>query len=359
LTKASAREAIQAVAIRHFPDVVILTDDALSSGALPLDHTARNTWLRRLLYRQDCIEANFLASDEDYLALRPLEPSYYLNGDIHTGYYFREDMGTWLGGSPRTTPYDGGIRNTCRLLREIGCPVRAFSSHMPQIINKSLCNLIFDRFVSVAGPAYDEWSLYFNIAGHVCLNHFTQRPYGTLGWPMRMGDWFPEITPEHPAFENYYPQSYEKAEQGTFVGLEPLGDLETKVDRTLDAIARVHRIEMVRDGAHFPGILALLLTKDRMAFTAPGTVVAGKDNVRRILLINDAEELGAMKGTLEMFIFDRRGMVVNGETVPLGDVYWIPFVPPTQAGRYTLRFFASFDNGTRLSTAASLKVVKI
>ena len=30
---------------------------------------------------------------------------------------------------------------------------------------------------------------------------------------MRTGDWYPEIVPPEPSFENYYPQSYAQAQQ--------------------------------------------------------------------------------------------------------------------------------------------------
>ena len=73
LTKPEASEAIAAVAERHFPQAVILTDDAVAGAGLPADHQARNTWLRKRLYAQPAIEANFLAADEDSLALRPLD----------------------------------------------------------------------------------------------------------------------------------------------------------------------------------------------------------------------------------------------------------------------------------------------
>ena len=99
-------------------------------------------------------------------------------------------------------------------------PPDAYASHMPQIVNKSLANEIFDRFVTGPdSPAYDEWSLYFNVAQRLYPLHFATKPYGTLGWPMRPGDWLPEIEPVEPAFENYYPQNYEAAERGMFVGL--------------------------------------------------------------------------------------------------------------------------------------------
>jgi hypothetical protein len=72
LTKPAVKVAIEDVATRYFPDAVILTDDAVTGGELPADHQARNTWLRKNLYQQDCIEANFLAADEDAICLRPL-----------------------------------------------------------------------------------------------------------------------------------------------------------------------------------------------------------------------------------------------------------------------------------------------
>jgi glycosyltransferase involved in cell wall biosynthesis len=108
LTAPATRDAIIGVAARHFPQAVVLTDDAVAGANLPADHTTRNTWLRKRLYMQPAIEANFLAADEDSLALRPLDRSYYQNGETHTGYYFQEDVATWLAGSPTTTSFDRG-----------------------------------------------------------------------------------------------------------------------------------------------------------------------------------------------------------------------------------------------------------
>ena len=67
---------------------------------------------------------------------------------------------------------------------------------------------------------------------------FGAKPYGTLGWPMRPGDWLPELEPLDPAFENYYPQNYEAAEGGMFVGLKPLGDLDAKTNRAAAALSK-------------------------------------------------------------------------------------------------------------------------
>jgi glycosyltransferase involved in cell wall biosynthesis len=354
LTSPKARAAIQAVATRHFADAVILTDDEVAGGVLPGDHQARNTWLRKQLYRQPCIEPNFLAADEDALTLTAVAVEDFQRGGVHRGYYFLEDMGTWLAGSPAPTSFDRGLRTTWAALREAGYGARAFSSHMPQIINKSLATQIFDRFVVDAdGPAYDEWSLYFNVAAHLYPAHFTFAPYATLGWPMRMGDWLPQVTPEQPRFENYYPQNYQPSSM--FAGLEPLGDYAEKTRRTFAALARARRVEIGgEDGA---GQSVLVITPSGLTFAAGGPVIAGRENVRRILLINGAQDGLAVTGTLEMFLADASGTLVRGETVRMGEVFWLPLLPPERPGLYQLRFFATLDNGVRLETQASLEMI--
>ena len=69
-----------------------------------------------------------------------------------------------------------------------------------------------------------------------------------------------------PAFENYYPQNYESAERGVFVGLDPLGDLDAKTQRTLDALDQARRAEIKGGGAHSPGLLALIVTPEGLKF---------------------------------------------------------------------------------------------
>ncbi len=358
LTAPGTREAIAAVAARHFPEALVLTDDVVAGEKLPADHTARNTWLRKRLYAQDAIEANFLAADEDSLALRPLERAHYQEGGVHTAYSFQDDIGTWLAGSPTTTSFDRGMRNAWKLLAEAAYPSRAYASHMPQIVNKSLANEIFDRFViSPDGRAYDEWSLYFNVAQQLYPRHFATKRYDALGWPMRSGDWLPEMEPMEPAFENYYPQNYESAERGVFVGLDPLGDLDAKTQRTLDALAQARRAEIKGGGAHSPGLLALIVTPEALKFVGSGTILAGKRNVRRVLLVNGASDITPVTGRLDMFVTEPRGTPVAGESVHLGEVCWIPLLPPDKPGLYAIRFFAALDSGARLEARGLLTVV--
>jgi hypothetical protein len=65
-----------------------------------------------------------------------------------------------------------------------------------------------------------------------------------------------EIDPVQPAFENYYPQNYETAEEhGMFVGLDPLGDLDAKTRRTKEALTQARRAESKSGGEHSAGLL--------------------------------------------------------------------------------------------------------
>ena len=335
------------------PQALVLTDDAVAGEKLPADHQARNTWLRKRLYAQDAIEANFLAADEDSFALRPLERAHYQEGGVHTAYSFQDDIGTWLAGSPTTTSFDRGMRNAWKLLAEAAYPSRAYASHMPQIVNKSLANEIFDRFViSPDGRAYDEWSLYFNVAQQLYPRHFATKRYDALGWPMRSGDWLPEMEPMEPAFENYYPQNYESAERGVFVGLDPLGDLDAKTQPHASSLASsADRVEIKGGGAHSPGLLALIVTPEALKFVGSGTILAGKRNVRRVLLVNGASDIIPVTGKLDMFVTEPRGTPVAGESVHLGEVCWIPLLPPDKPGLYAIRFFADLDSGARRSAS--------
>ena len=122
-----------------------------------------------------------------------------------------------------------------------------------------------------------------------------------------------EIDPVQPAFENHYPQNYETAEKhGMFVGLDPLGDLDAKTRRTKEALTQARRAESKSGGEHSPGSLTLIVTQEGLKFVGPGTILAGKRNVRRILLINGAPDVTPMTGRLDMFVTEPRGTPVAG-----------------------------------------------
>ena len=202
---------------------------------------------------------------------------------------------------------------------------------------------------------HDEWSLYFNVASQLYPRHFRAVPTGTLGWPMRPGDWLPEILPADPAFENHYAANYEPG--GMFARLSPLGDLDAKTDRALKALARARHAEFEGGGAHAPGMLGVVVTPATLKFVGTGTVLAGKGNVRRVLLVNGGSDAEKVEGKLEMFVTDARGAPVRGEAVRLGEACWIPLLPPEAPGLYPIRFFATLDGGARLEARGLLTVI--
>ena len=187
--------------------------------------------------------------------------------------------------------------------------------------------------------------------------HFRAKAYGALGWPMRPGDWPPELEPLDPAFENYYSQNYEAAEGGMFAGLKPLGDLDAKTNRAAAALRQARRAELEGGGAHAPSPLALIVAPDGLRFVGLGTILAGRSNVRRILLLNGAGDVTLVTGRLDMFVTEPRGTPVGGESVRLGEVCWIPLLPPDKPGLYAIRFFAALDSGARLEARGLLTVV--
>jgi hypothetical protein len=57
-------------------------------------------------------------------------------------------------------------------------------------------------------------------------------------------------------------------------------------------------------------------------------------------------------------VTDRWGALVGGESVALGEVCWIPLLPPERPGDYAIRFYASLENGARLEAKGVLKVIE-
>ena len=102
--------------------------------------------------------------------------------------------------------------------------------------------------------------------------------------------------------------------------------------------------------------LALLIASNALTFAGGGTILAGKHNVRRVLLINGAPD-APPRGKLDMFVTEPRGTPVSGESVHLGETCWIPLLPPDKPGLYVIRSYTVLDSGIRLETRGLLTVV--
>jgi hypothetical protein len=108
---------------------------------------------------------------------------------------------------------------------------------------------------------------------------------------------------------------------------------------------------------HTPGILALIVTEDALKFVSTGTVVAGNDTMRRILLINGAQDADAVKGKLDMVLTDPRGTLVGGGSAALGEAAWMSLLPPEKPGLYPIRFLATLSSGARIEARGLLTAV--
>ena len=122
-------------------------------------------------------------------------------------------------------------------------------------------------------------------------------------------------------------------------------------------MAQARRAELEGEGSHTPSLLALIVTPEGLKFVSGGTILAGTSNVRRILLLNGASDVTSVTGKLDMFVTEPRGTPVRGESVRLGEVCWIPLLPPEKPGLYAIRFFAALESGQRLEARGLLTVV--
>ena len=101
----------------------------------------------------------------------------------------------------------------------------------------------------------------------------------------------------------------------------------------------------------------MIVTPEALKFVGSGTILAGMRNVRRVLLVNGSSDVTLTTGKLDMFVTEPRGTPVAGESVRLGEVCWIPLLPPDKPGLYAIRFFAALDSGARLEARGLLTVV--
>ncbi len=180
----------------------LIRESEVGIDALPRDHQQRNTKLRRHLYRHEAIDDNFIAFDDDYLVIKPVDQTVFIENGVHKAYFFYEDGKNWLGAAPGPTSFDIGIWKTVAYLSRAVYDTRLYNSHQPQIVHRPLAVKILDR---TAGLGLDEWSTYFNIAKHILPECFTDRPYMAAGWPEYFNGWLPSAAPADLLFYNDAP----------------------------------------------------------------------------------------------------------------------------------------------------------
>jgi hypothetical protein len=238
--------------------VELIADEELGGGLAGLDHMERNFTLRGGLAHHPSIDDVFLMADDDHRPLKPVDESFFRDGDRHRGYFFY-DLDEWPG---RSTPFDDGQHQVRELLGYLGYEHLAYASHMPQIIRKD----VLAETWALAARLTDsrslcEWALYFNAGRGLHPELFCDpEPFRTMCWPQYANEWPWWVRPPEYVFENFYPELYEP--RHLFAGLPTELD-PSRVER--DAVEKILRwSEMGRRTAHldFPDDIANPWTKD-------------------------------------------------------------------------------------------------
>lgn len=190
--------------------VDVLTDsELLGDMQKPSDHQQRNTLLRIMSFRNIKTDNVFIMSDDDYHPLFDIDESLFIKDGKFQAYYCYE-LDKWRGDYKNPTSYDLGMKKTREYLENKKYPLKQYSSHMPQIIDKRIYLEMVDKNPDIVNKGLDEWSIYFNYLNYNYPEIVENKVYLTLNWPGYLTDWDMMYYPEDFVFENYYEELYEK-----------------------------------------------------------------------------------------------------------------------------------------------------
>ncbi|PHZ28437.1 glycosyltransferase family 4 protein [Yersinia bercovieri] len=302
-----------------FCDEDILADIGLSI----LDHQERNTLLRKELYTQVVIKDNFIAADDDYIALNNISEEYFRSNNVHNCYYYYNSLESWLGSYPNRSSYDRGLLKTAQLLKSYGFHTKAYSSHMPQIINKKLVNEIYGKYLaSDKNKGVDEWSVYFNIATFYFPNNFSIKEYRCFSWPGNPSDWPCDVIPVEFDFQNYY----DSLENG-------FNEIVEDPDKILEYKKGLEKVKMTEVQKMNEKVrpICLLVDVNKFTFMQPSfELISGPIHLRRIIVLNKSSE----HFDIEMQIIDSGSVKIREEYFNTRNSSWIPLFPPNEPGVY-------------------------
>ncbi|CNH75110.1 glycosyltransferase%2C MSMEG_0565 family [Yersinia thracica] len=305
----------------------VLCDEDVLAGISNdmLDHQERNTFLRKSLYTNSVIKANFIAADDDYIVINSIDEGYFKNNDVHNCYYYYHSLESWMGSYPNRTSYDYGLLKTAQLLKSYGFYTKAYSSHMPQIINKKLVNEIYGKYLKdKRNQGVDEWSIYFNIASFYFPNNFSSKEYRCFSWPGNPSDWPCDVIPAEFDFQNYY----DVPENG-------ITEIVKDSDRMIaykNGLEKVKATE-IKNTDRMVTPLVLLIDADTFSFSMPSfELTAGPVHLRRIIVLNNTSE----HFEIDMTVFNSNLAEIRREYYKSRDSIWLPLFPPEESGTYSM-----------------------
>jgi len=339
--------------------VKFLTDsELLKDVELPADHTHRNYLLRCLAMQNDLIEDTFLMSDDDYRPLINITEDTFIKDNKYIGYYcYHIDKWNGTGYRKASTSYDFSMYRTADFLIENTYPTLQYSSHMPQVINKTIYKEMLKKHKGIEFEGLDEWSTYFNYAVAHYSGYFINKPYVSMCWPGAPTDWELDVIPKEYLFENFYEGLYEP--KGIFEGFSKEYH-DAIVDENVRKIARVfskrkeHEVSKVTFNTYksmyniinnqYPE-LSILVSKDKLMIYLPKYIVFYRNGCNKVRLeINYLDEniVDMFPLTLQYsFMSNSNQQMTNPSGIAVlhnEKVVYLPVISMGCLGSYTIQF---------------------
>ncbi len=172
------------------------------------DHQSKNYLLRASLLNIDFLEEEFIMLDDDNQILKAISIEKFIRKDGKYNAYYFHDL---LQYHHKNTAYDKGQVNTKEvLLAKNYKELLSYSSHCPQIINKSIYKEALEEFLEIGETkSLDEWSIYFNYALTYYPSLFNKKVFQTLNWPANPSQFDLPFSQDEISFENYYQELYQ------------------------------------------------------------------------------------------------------------------------------------------------------
>lgn len=171
------------------------------------DHVSKNWLLRASLLNIKNLQNEFIMLDDDNRPLKNITIDKFITPDGKYNAYYFYNMLDW---TYNHTDYDKGQKFTCDILLKNNYEFNSYSSHCPQIINKTIFKESIKKFFEF-GLEYpiEEWNIYFNYAISTYPSLFNKKLFETLSWPAHPAYWQYQEFPKELSFENYYKELYD------------------------------------------------------------------------------------------------------------------------------------------------------
>ncbi len=238
------------------PFTGLAEEELLARGELDdlaaTDHSSRNTVLRVAAARRAPLADVYLASDDDYRPLKPIDPSTFVDDGRYVG-HVSYDLARWRRNE---TSFDRAQHASYQALGYLGCEHLSYAAHMPQPMDRRVVVEAFDAVARLTDSMqFCEWTIPFNWGRRHHPELFAEpRTFVTMCWPQYPHEWPFWVRPEEYAFENFYPELYRPGHlfDGIPTALDP-----ARVERhSFDKMLRWYRFDLDAGRLRFPDDVA-------------------------------------------------------------------------------------------------------